>query len=195
MYCPIFLRHRFSIWEMFLREIGKVGRELRYTSPVTDSRLGYSTPQNLQHYAAYLDSRIRAYRDLKHDVIRVQSESNRDWRNSNSIEDDANRARGGSTAGQTRSKTVGGKKLRVISVEKGLLRETKIVQNMINALAECRVRHLGLDRSRQSRNKSSFLVLLGRPGRWSHNHYTENARQGSAHSFPGRKRRGGQRLG
>lgn len=42
--------------------------------------VGYQAPENLQNYAAYLDSRIHAYRDLKHDAIRVQSDSNRDAR-------------------------------------------------------------------------------------------------------------------
>ncbi|KAH9173003.1 hypothetical protein EDB89DRAFT_2069233 [Lactarius sanguifluus] len=40
---------------------------------------GYNAPKNLQHYALYLDTRIRSYRrgyrDLKHDAIRVQSET------------------------------------------------------------------------------------------------------------------------
>ena len=33
-----------------------------------------------------------------------------------------------------------GRKLRIMTVEKGLLRETKVVQKMVNALCECRVR-------------------------------------------------------
>lgn len=125
--------------------------------------LGYAAPQNLQNYATYLDSRIRAYRDLKHDAIRVQSESNRDLRNSIAIEEgrveagekvykSSTRRRFGSgrkdpvedapsTSSNTpqRSKTISGRKLRVMTVEKGLLRETKTVQKMIDALAECRV--------------------------------------------------------
>ncbi|GBE86242.1 ANTH-domain-containing protein [Sparassis crispa] len=113
---------------------------------------GYDAPQNLQHYASYLDARIRAYRDLKHDAIRVQSETNRDMRNSNAIEEDrieaaaaSSRRRwksGGSSAAPSssvqRSKTIAGRKLRVMTVEKGLLRETKIVQKTIDALVECR---------------------------------------------------------
>lgn len=35
-----------------------------------------------------------------------------------------------------------GRKLRVMTVEKGLLRETRVVQKMIDALVECRVRVL-----------------------------------------------------
>src|SRR5882724_11036253 len=61
---------------------------------------GYDTPQNLAHYALYLDSRVRAYRDLKHDAVRVQSESNRDMRVSQSVEE--NRA---ALSGPQRSKT------------------------------------------------------------------------------------------
>ncbi|KAG7093957.1 hypothetical protein E1B28_007590 [Marasmius oreades] len=103
---------------------------------------GYSAPQNLQHYALYLDSRIRAYRDVKHDAIRVQAESNRDMRNSNNIEEDnayRGRSNGRSNASTpSRSKTIVGRKLRVMTVEKGLLRETKAVHNMIDTLVECR---------------------------------------------------------
>ncbi|KAJ3480704.1 hypothetical protein NLI96_g8164 [Meripilus lineatus] len=124
---------------------------------------GYNAPQNLQNYAVYLDTRIRAYRDLKHDAIRVQSETNRDLRNSQAIEEgraaeqpeakpQSHRKRFGGrkkepteetpppTTSNTpqRSKTMAGRKLRVMTVEKGLLRETKIVQKMIDALVECR---------------------------------------------------------
>ncbi|KAI0917999.1 hypothetical protein AcV5_002788 [Taiwanofungus camphoratus] len=108
---------------------------------------GYQTPQNMQQYAVYLDSRIRAYRELKHDAIHVQSESNRDMRNSQAIEEERDkfeasshrsRGKGAPTSGVQRSKTVAGRKLRVMTVEKGLLRETKIVQKMIDALVECR---------------------------------------------------------
>ncbi|KDQ51032.1 hypothetical protein JAAARDRAFT_41495 [Jaapia argillacea MUCL 33604] len=137
---------------------------------------GYAAPQNLQHYAIYLDSRIRAYRDTKHDAIRVQAETNRDHRLSQSIEDDASahrtrsasipipsssssKRRGGGSGGLggisedgsdsggggngggkgvQRSKTMMGRKLRVMSVEKGLLRETKAVQKQVDALVEAR---------------------------------------------------------
>lgn len=148
------------------RSLGRYGshpHESPYCCTVAHSRLipsGYNAPQNLQNYAIYLDTRIRAYRDLKHDAIRVQSESNRDMRNSAAIEEDKQhdqqersrrfgrrRARdsdeaNGSMSGPTRSKTIAGRKLRVMTVEKGLLRETKIVQKMIDALVETRVRPL-----------------------------------------------------
>ncbi|KAG6821473.1 hypothetical protein H0H93_010197 [Arthromyces matolae] len=116
---------------------------------------GYAVPENLQHYASYLDSRIKAYRDLKHDAVRVQADTNRDMRNSASIEDDMV-ARGpkkgkglfskngppspaaSASTGPSRSRTIMGRKLRVMTVEKGLLRETKAVHRVIDALVECR---------------------------------------------------------
>lgn len=44
------------------------------------------------------------------------------------------------TSSLQRGKTMSGRKLRVMTVEKGLLRETKVVQKMVDALVECRVR-------------------------------------------------------
>ncbi|KAI9433528.1 AP180 N-terminal homology domain-containing protein [Lactarius indigo] len=109
---------------------------------------GYNAPKNLQHYALYLDTRIRSYRDLKHDAIRVQSETNRDMRLSMSLEEDGRLARNQTfedstrkaqgSGGMSRSKTIMGRKLRVMTVEKGLLRETKVVQKLLDALVECR---------------------------------------------------------
>ncbi|KAI8985698.1 ANTH domain-containing protein [Trametes punicea] len=110
---------------------------------------GYNAPQNLQNYAKYLDTRIRAYRELKHDAIRVQSETNRDMRNSQAIDEELERNGKGkrgknappSSSGNSnlqRSATLAGRKLRVMTVEKGLLRETKVVQKMVDALIECR---------------------------------------------------------
>jgi phosphatidylinositol-binding clathrin assembly protein len=102
---------------------------------------GYKAPENLQFYAVYLDTRIRAYKDLKHDAVRVQSENNRDLRLSASLEEDGHRSKHDqSKSGPTRSKTVVGRKLRVMTVEKGLLRETRIVQTMVDALVRCQVR-------------------------------------------------------
>ncbi|KAF7310065.1 ENTH domain-containing protein [Mycena indigotica] len=95
---------------------------------------GYSAPENLQHYASYLDSRIKSYRDLKHDAIRVQSDSNRDARVSAGLN-------GGPIPKSTplqRSKTLAGRKLRSMTVEKGLLRETRVVHGMIDTLVACR---------------------------------------------------------
>jgi hypothetical protein len=102
--------------------------------------IGYNTPENVIHYAHYLDTRIRAYRHLKHDVVRIQSESNRDIRVNNL--DEESRPRGHKDGGDRtpqRSKTIAGRKLRVMTVDKGLLRETKVVQTMIEQLTNCKV--------------------------------------------------------
>lgn len=156
-------------WEGACRPLVALGRMLM-TPPCT----GYNAPQNLQAYALYLDARIRAYRDLKHDAIRVQSETNRDMRNSAAIEeqymhdreqvpekprrfgrsrksDEPRESAGSGASGSLhqRSKTLAGRKLRVMTVEKGLLRETKIVQKMIDTLVECRVRVLSMDQERR----------------------------------------------
>ena len=112
-------------------------------------RAGYNAPKTLQHYALYLDTRIRTYRELKHDAIRVQSETNRDMRLSASLEEDGrlppnssfeeSTRKTHSSGAPTRSKTIMGRKLRIMTVEKGLLRETKAVQKLLDALVECRV--------------------------------------------------------
>ncbi|EPT01060.1 hypothetical protein FOMPIDRAFT_1036411 [Fomitopsis schrenkii] len=105
---------------------------------------GYNAPENIINYATYLDCRIRAYGQLKHDAVRVQSENNRDLRNSAAIQEEMGSRRARSrireipSTGVQRSKTLAGRKLRVMTVEKGLLRETKTVQRMIDALLECR---------------------------------------------------------
>ncbi len=49
-----------------------------------------------------------------------------------------------------------GRKLRIMTVEKGLLRETKVVQKLMDALVECRV--------------SSDIYLMG--GSFSHSLYS-----------------------
>ncbi|KAJ6620655.1 ANTH domain-containing protein, partial [Mycena sp. CBHHK59/15] len=86
--------------------------------------------EELQHYAAYLDARIHAYRDLKHDAVRVQSDSNRDARITTAAPTPAPAIQ--------RSKTLAGRKLRSMTVEKGLLRETRAVHRMLDALVACR---------------------------------------------------------
>ncbi len=131
---------------MCQRQLGKVRGFGVITCLFITASIGYAAPQNLQNYALYLDSRIRAYKDLKHDAVRVQAESNRDMRNSASLEEDGYRGRkdrntkAGNASVPTRSKTIMGRKLRSMTVEKGLLRETKAVHNMIDTLVECRVR-------------------------------------------------------
>lgn len=116
--------------------------------------IGYTTPQNLSNYAHYLDYRVRAYKDLKHDPIRVQSETNRDLRVGTLPVDDlgwrgslgfggGSGASGSLSPGAgsmaNRRQTIVGRKLRIMTVEKGLLRETKIVQRMIDSLLACKV--------------------------------------------------------
>ncbi|EOR00226.1 ENTH domain-containing protein C19F8.03c [Wallemia ichthyophaga EXF-994] len=86
---------------------------------------GRTTPQNIQAYATYLDLRIKAYRDLKHDVIKVQSETR------------------GSSANSRRPRssfdpTGRPSQLRLLTVEKGLLREVKHVQKLIDSITACR---------------------------------------------------------
>lgn len=91
---------------------------------------GHPLSENLSSYAAYLEARVRAYRDVRHDTIKVQNETNREERSSGGD------SRGASTS---RSKTISGRKLRQMTVEKGLLRETKVVQRQIDALLQCKV--------------------------------------------------------
>jgi hypothetical protein len=64
-----------------------------------------------------------------------------------SLEDDARQNRkyspeedfGRQTSVNSKRKTIMGRKLRIMTVEKGLLRETKVVQKLMDALVECRV--------------------------------------------------------
>ncbi|KAJ7754263.1 hypothetical protein DFH07DRAFT_959965 [Mycena maculata] len=105
---------------------------LRLSNVSTGSWEGYTAPENLQHYAAYLDARIHAYRDLKHDAVRVQSDSNRDARTTAAVNSTS------TPAPLQRSKTLAGRKLRSMTVEKGLLRETRAVHRMLDTLVACR---------------------------------------------------------
>lgn len=68
-------------------------------------------------YAAYLEERIRAYRELRHDVIRAS---------------DAARTRGGDPHEGAES----GLRLRKLTVEKGLLREIHICQKVLGRLLD-----------------------------------------------------------
>lgn len=49
----------------------------QYCQMLIDLIKGYVPPASMGAYADYLDNRIRVYRDLKRDLIRVQAESNR----------------------------------------------------------------------------------------------------------------------
>ncbi|EIW71887.1 hypothetical protein TREMEDRAFT_41409 [Tremella mesenterica DSM 1558] len=79
---------------------------------------GYNPPSNMSNYATYLDIRIRAYREIKHDLVQVQTESNR-------------RSNGLGAGSKAR-------RLRHLPVEKGLLREVKQVQRILDSLILCK---------------------------------------------------------
>lgn len=88
---------------------------MSYPSPLSTLYLaGYDAPPSLSPYAAYLDERIRAFRELKHDVIR-------------SAEGSRARSNGGD----------GANRLRKLRVEKGLLREVSISQRVLSRLLDC----------------------------------------------------------
>ena len=151
---------------------------VKMTKP-DDFCAGYRAPENLPKYATYLDTRIRAFRDLKHDAIRVQSENNRDLRNSAAIEGDTVKRK--APPPTDRRKTIVGRKLRIMTVEKGLLRETKVVQKMIDGLCECRVR---VPFSPRAWFPHRVVVLSRQPGGRVEHHGVTDASQGPAHPFP-----------
>jgi hypothetical protein len=86
-------------------------------------------------YGEYIDVRIRAFKDLKHDLVRVQTESNR--------------RSDGLGAGcelslslcrrDTADDLAKARRLRHLAVDKGLLREVKAVQRILDSLIRCRV--------------------------------------------------------
>lgn len=84
-----------------------------------DIHKGYDAPKTISVYAHYLDERIRAYREIKRDVIRSS---------------DSARARHNGADGSNR--------LRRLTVEKGLLREVAATQKVCAALLECSVSFL-----------------------------------------------------
>ena len=87
----------------------------------------YNNSQNILSYSNYLDVRIRCFNNLKHDVI--QSHSSSGYSRS-------------SVSYKPRSSidpTGRPNQLRLLTVEKGLLREVKEVQKLIEALTACRV--------------------------------------------------------
>ncbi len=73
-----------------------------------------SVPRIVRSYASYLDDRVRAYKELRHDVIRSS---------------DSARSGGGT----------GSNRLRRLVVEKGLLREVGITQKVGNSAVQCDV--------------------------------------------------------
>lgn len=110
-------------------------------------------------YAQYLDTRIRVFRDIKHDLVRVQTESNR---RSDGLGAGCEppvlasrligyfarpRRDAEALADQVTAKA---RRLRHLPVEKGLLREVKAIQRILDSLVQCRV---------CASNPSSSLVL------------------------------------
>jgi hypothetical protein len=77
--------------------------------------LGYDAPKMLAHYAAYIDERIKAYRELRRDPIRASDPG----------------------LGSTNSEGSGsGHRLRKMTVEKGLLREVAVAQKVCSRLLD-----------------------------------------------------------
>lgn len=79
----------------------------------------------LTPYAAYLDERIKAYRELRRDVIRSSGADITRGRSSSN-------GNGGSAGEGSGS----GQRLRRLTVEKGLLREVSIAQKVCNRLLD-----------------------------------------------------------
>jgi hypothetical protein len=88
----------------------------RSTDLGNDKRTGYDAPKMLAHYAAFIDERIKAYRDLRRDVIRTS---------------DSGKGGGNSSEGAS-----SGHRLRRLTVEKGLLREVAVAQKVCSRLLD-----------------------------------------------------------
>ena len=99
--------------------------------------LGHDSAQNLSKYASYLDRRIRTYGALHYDIIRDKAER-RGERSLCIVLPTSYAAKG------ERDGIKGCNRLRTITVEKGLLRETTLLQKQMDSLAECKVRLLSL---------------------------------------------------
>ena len=78
---------------------------------------GNDASQNLAKYATYLDRRIRTYGAIKYDIMRDKSERRGE-----------------------RDGIKGCNRLRTLSVDKGLLRETTLLEKLMDSLTECKVR-------------------------------------------------------
>lgn len=88
----------------------------------------------MSKYAGYLDSRIRAWRELKHDLVKVQADSNK--------RSDGLGAACTSTSHEPwegADEKAKARRLRHLPVEKGLLREVQQVQKVLDALLLCKV--------------------------------------------------------
>ncbi|KAK0557469.1 hypothetical protein OC846_000457 [Tilletia horrida] len=98
------------------------GQQLRLKHIASiDSSSGYTPPRSLSVYAQYLDTRVKAYRELRRDVVRA-----------------ADPRVAGSTSGSgTGASLAGGQRLRRLKVEKGLLREVNVTQKVMVAVLAC----------------------------------------------------------
>ena len=85
--------------------------------PIAAQRAGNDASQNLCKYATYLDRRIRTYGAIKYDIMRDKSERRGE-----------------------RDGIKGCNRLRTLSVDKGLLRETTLLEKLMDSLTECKVR-------------------------------------------------------
>lgn len=90
------------------------GGSIRLRSVANKDWSAYSAPQTLAVYARYLDERIEAYSELKHDVIRSS---------------DRSRAHSNGASNSNR--------LRKLTVDKGLLREVSTTQKVASVLMQC----------------------------------------------------------
>lgn len=97
-----------------LGHLSTEGGSIRLRNISSSGMSSYSAPQTLPVYAQYLDERVRAYRELKHDVIRS-----------------SDRSRAHSNGGSNSNR------LRKLSVEKGLLREVSTTQKVASVLMQC----------------------------------------------------------
>lgn len=96
--------------------------------------VGHESSSSLSPYAAYLDERIRIYRELKHDVIRST---------------DGASSRSHSADGANR--------LRKLKVEKGLLREVVLSQRVLSRILNCAFFQENLS---DDLNLSAFRMIL-----------------------------------
>ncbi|PWN31334.1 ANTH-domain-containing protein, partial [Meira miltonrushii] len=102
---------------------------------------GYDAPRILSPYAAYLDDRIKAYRELRHDVIRAA---------------DAARTRGGDRSEGAES----GLRLRRLTVEKGLLREVGVCQKVCSRLLDVFFAFFSGENTREELALTAFRMSL-----------------------------------
>lgn len=102
---------------------------------------GYDAPKILSPYAAYLDDRIRAFRELRHDVIRAA---------------DAARTRGGDRSEGVES----GLRLRRLTVEKGLLREVGVCQKVCSRLLDVFFAFFSGENTREELALTAFRMSL-----------------------------------